>query len=309
VSQIAVINRHTGMKLERRLALGVLVSLCLFSATDASAAAPKGAPPPASYDLEADLGARKRQAIADLGPYAAVRVVEGTFLVAAPGGRRALAQALEITHQALEAYFNGRFEKRPTRAISVYLFTSAAPYEAYCKKRDSAACISPYGFYLHGDRRIVMNVGPGLGTLTHELIHPLVEADFPAAPDWINEGIASLFEQFYFSAPGEIHGQKNWRHPRLVQALSSETKRTDASLPALFALSDQQFRGEKEDLHYAAARYLCQWLDRKQKLWPFYQHWRDHFVDDPSGTKSFAAVVGKTPAEADAEWTAWVLGL
>jgi len=285
--------------------LGALVGL--FVATEASASPPNGAaPPPAGYDLEADLGVRRRQAIAELGPRTDVQVVAETFLVAAPGGRRALASALEVTHQALSAYFNGRFEKRPTRAISVYLFPTAAPYDAYCQKRDSAACISPYGFYVHSDRRIVMNVGPGIGTLTHELIHPLVEADFPAAPDWINEGIASLFERFYFSAPGQIHGAKNWRHPRLIQALRSKQERIDASLPTLFALSDQQFRGDKEDLNYATARYLCMWLDEREDLWPFYQRWRDHFADDRSGEKSFAAVVGKTPAEADAEWAAWV---
>jgi hypothetical protein len=247
--------------------------------------------------------------MAELGPRTDVQVVEGTFVVAAPGGRRALASALDVTRQALGAYFNGRFEKRPTRAISVYLFPTAAPYDAYCKKRDSVSCISPYGFYLHADRRIVMNVGPGLGTLTHELIHPLVETDFPAAPDWINEGIASLFEHFYFSAPGEMHGAKNWRHPRLVQALRSEQERIDASLPTLFALSDPQFRGDKEDLNYAAARYLCMWLDEREDLWPFYQRWRDHYAEDRSGAKSFEAVVGKTPAEANAEWTAWVLRL
>jgi hypothetical protein len=289
-----------------------LVMLCghVCAGTEAHATPPKGgSAPPVSYDLEADLELRKREAVADLGPRAEVEVVEGTFLVAAPGGRRALAAALDVTHKALSAYFNGRFEKRPTRAISVYLFPTAAPYEAYCKKRDSAACISPFGFYVHRDRRIVMNVGPGLGTLTHELIHPLVEADFPSAPDWINEGIASLFEHFYFSAPGEIHGGKNWRHPRLVRALRSEEERSDASLPTLFSLNDQQFRGDKEDLNYAAARYLCQWLDQQRKLWPFYQRWRDHYADDPSGAKSFQAVVGKTPTEADAEWRAWTLRL
>ena len=39
-------------------------------------------------------------------------------------------------------------------------------------------CGTPYGVYYHADRRIVMNVGPGIGTLTHELVHPIVEADF-----------------------------------------------------------------------------------------------------------------------------------
>jgi hypothetical protein len=298
------------MKLEQRLALGVWVGLCVLAASDAGATPPKdrgsGSP---SYDLAADIAARKREAIAELGPHTDVQVVEGTFVIAAPGGRRALASAISVSQQALAAYFNGRFDKRPARAISVYLFPTAAPYDAYCKTRDGAACISPYGFYVPGDRRIVMDVAPGIGTLTHELIHPLVEADFPEAPDWLNEGIASLFEHFYFSGPGEIHGAKNWRHPRLVQALRSEQERTDASLQAIFALSDEQFRGDKEDLNYAAARYLCQWLDESEDLWPFYQRWRDHFADDRSGEKSFQAVIGKTPAEANATWRAWVLSL
>src|SRR6188768_1665289 len=205
VSQMSMVRRHTGMKLARRLLLFVMVCGYMWAETEARASPPEGgSAPSASYDLEADLGLRKREAMAELGPRAELEVVEGTFLIAAPGGRRALRPALDVTRKALSAYFNGRFQKRPTRAISVYLFPKAAPYEAYCKKRDSTDCISPFGFYVHRDRRIVMNVGPGIGTLTHELIHPLVEADFPTAPDWINEGIASLFERFYFSAPGQI---------------------------------------------------------------------------------------------------------
>ena len=296
------------MKLYRRLVSGALVHGYLFVASEANAVPPVG-PTATSYDLKADLEVRRREAVAELGPRTEVQVVEGMFVVAATGGRRALAPAIDVARRALSAYFNDRFDTRPTRAISVYLFPTAAPYDSYCKARDGAACISPYGFYVHRDRRIVMNVGPGIGTLTHELIHPLVEADFPAAPDWINEGIASLFEHFYFSAPGQIHGAKNWRYPRLVQALRSKQERTEAGLPALFALSDQQFRGDKEDLNYAAARYLCMWLDEREDLWPFYQRWRDHSAEDPTGARAFEAVVGKTPAEANAEWVAWVLRL
>ena len=36
--------------------------------------------------------------------------------------------------------------------------------------------------------------GLGLGTLTHELVHPLIEADFPSAPTWLNEGIATWYQ-------------------------------------------------------------------------------------------------------------------
>src|SRR5262249_9006978 len=149
----------------------------------------------------------------ELGNATDTDLVEDVFLIAAPGGRGSLASAIDVTRRAITAYLNGRFSKKPERIVSIYLFPNASRYDAYCKKRYAEKCSSPYGFYEGSDRRIVMNVGPGIGTLTHELVHPLVEADFPEAPDWINEGIASLFEQFYLPKPGEIRGGKNWRHP------------------------------------------------------------------------------------------------
>ena len=293
----------------RALTLVVMAWACLVarSAHGEAQVKPRLAPP--GYDSSADIAARTRQAREQLGPRADVQIVEGTFVVAAPAGRGALTSALELTQSALAAYFNHRFATRPVRAISVYLFPNDAPYQAFCKKTEDTPCMSPYGFYSHGERRIVMNVGLGLGTLTHELVHPLVEADFPSAPDWINEGIASLFEHFYFAGIAEIHGRKNWRHPRLVRALRSKRERAAATLPALFALSDAQFRGEQEDLNYASARFFCQWLDQRQLLWPFYQRWRDQYALDPSGAEAFRVVVGKTPAEADADWRSWVLRL
>jgi hypothetical protein len=262
-----------------------------------------------SYDLEADVTARKAEAVKDLGKRTETEVIEGVFVVAAPGGKAALAGAIDVTRRSLAAYFNGRFGKRPQKAISVYLFPTSAPYEAYCQKRWHEPCTSPYGSYTHSDRRIVMNVGPGIGTLTHELVHPLVESDFPEAPDWINEGIASLFEQFHLPRPGEIRGSKNWRLPRLKQAMQSKSERELARVPALFGMTDDVFRGDKESLNYATARYLCQWLDQKNLLWPFYQRWRDDFARDPSGEKAFVAVVGKTPAEINDEWARWVRAL
>ncbi len=272
----------------------------------APAPAKPSAPP---YDLTSDIEARQTEALSELGERTGTEVVEGVFLVVAPGGRGALAGPIDVTRRALAAYFNGRFSRRPERAISVYLFPEERSYSRYCAKRWGEACSSPYGFYLHAERRIVMNVGLGVGTLTHELVHPLVEADFPKAPDWINEGIASLFEHFYLPRPGEIRGGKNWRHPRLIRGLRSKTERREASLPALFAMSDEMFRGELEDLNYATARYFCQWLDSKDQLWPFYQRWRDNHAADPTGEKSFFAVTGKTPAEADAEWARWAQSL
>jgi len=72
-------------------------------------------------------------------------------------------------------------------------------------------------------------------------------------------------------------------------------------------MSDEAFRDRDEDLHYATARYACQWLDEKRVLWDFYHRWRDGYAADPTGEKAFAAVLGgQTPREARASWTAWV---
>jgi hypothetical protein len=258
------------------------------------------------YDLPADVAARTSEAKRELGQRAAVETIEDVFVLIAPTGAGPLGETKALTQQVLEAYFNGRFSKRPTRAISVYLFPDAKPYQAYCKARWSEACGSPFGFYRPDERRIVMNAGPGIGTLSHELVHPIMEADFPEAPEWLNEGIASLFEALTMPAAGQIHGVKNWRHPRLLRALRSAKERERAGLPALFQLDDRTFRNADEDLHYATARYLCQWLDQRGKLWPFYQRYRDHYATDPTGERAFQAVVGKSPTEANGDWAGWV---
>jgi hypothetical protein len=277
----------------------------------AEAAAPEPADPPAPapapYDLAADVEARTQSLRAELGPRAKFEVVEGVFLVASPSG--ALGGAAAVTGKALDAYFNGRFARRPERAVAVLLFEAAPPYNAYCKAHFGEPCSTPYGFYASDSRTVVMNAGPGLGTLTHELVHPIVEADFPKAPDWINEGIASLYEAFSLPRPGEIRGHKNWRLPRLLTALRSPRERPHASLPALFAMTDGEFRGDREGLNYATARYFCQWMDGQQKLWPFYRAWRDGYAQDPTGEKAFAATMGKSPSDLDAAWATWVKAL
>lgn len=272
--------------------------------------APAKAPEPA-YDIDADRAARVAEARRELSPVIPNEVVRDVFVVVgAPGWNGpAFAQSVALVRDAVDAYMNGRFKTAPRRAISVYLFPSAAPYEAYCKKKWGEKCLSKYGFYRPDERRMVMNAGLGLGTLTHELVHPIVESDFPGAPAWINEGIASLFEAPSLPRRGEIHGVKNWRHPRLITALAAPAEKESTRLDALFGMDDETFRNDAEDLHYAMARYTCQWLDGKGKLWDFYRGWRDGVADDPNGEKAFAAAMGASPQEANAAWVKWVRAL
>jgi hypothetical protein len=258
---------------------------------------------PLPYDLPSDLEARISTARKDFGAKTTTQIESGVFVVTGPGA----PGTLPFLHKVLGALFHDRFQKRPVLAVSVYMFADARPYDAFCKKRWDEACMSPFGFYQPGERIIVMNAGPGIGTLSHEIVHPIVETDFPKAPDWLNEGLASLFEAPVMPREGEIHGAKNWRWPRLASALAS--KKDEARLDALFGMSDDTFRGDGEDLHYAMARYACQWLDAHGQLWPFYKAWRDGVADDADGVKAFSKIVGASPAAANATWGRWVRAL
>jgi hypothetical protein len=296
------------------LGMGVTASLALGAGTAARAAAT--AAPPVAVDPDGapaapELAAAIAAARADLGATAPVTVAAGAFVLVGASGLSAklLASSHSLATRALEALFNGRFRTRPAHVMTVYLFGGKKPYEAYCKARWDASCTSPFGFYLSGERRLVMNAAPGLGTLTHELVHPIVEADFPGAPTWIDEGLASLFEGPVIPRKGEIHGAKNWRLPSLVAALRSPAARAGARLDRLFGMANDAFRDDDESLHYAMARYFCLWLDRRDLLWPFYQLWRDTAAADPTGALAFRAVTGTTPAEAHAAWERWVLRL
>jgi hypothetical protein len=278
------------------------------TATASSALATASTPAPPAYDLAADLRERLDAARGQLGEQTASQVEARVFLIVAARRDSVYEASVKLAGQALDALFNGRFSARPDEAITAYILPAKAPYDAFCKKHFGEPCASPLGMYEPSRREIVVNAGPGVSTLTHELVHPIVRHDFPGAPEWLSEGLASLFEAPVISRPGEIHGAKNWRLPRLLAALASKTESATTRLDALFGMTDAEFE-RNEALHKATARYACQWLDERGKLWSFYRTWRDAGSSDASGERAFTEIVGATPKEANQEWVKWVRAL
>jgi hypothetical protein len=260
----------------------------------------------APYDLANDLAARRANALAQLGPSAVAEVDADVWLFASPARDATFAAARELAHRAWAAYFHDRFTRRPDRAVTVYVFASRSAFGAFYAKRFGAPVTPDLGFYDRRSREVFVDASSGLTTLTHELVHPIVEADFPDAPEWLQEGLGALFEAPVFPDAGEVHGRRNWRDARLLAAWSSPSGRARARLDSLFGMSDDEFDGSARDLHYAMARAACEWLDARGELWPFYRAWRDAVTDDPHGERAFERVVGATPEEANAAWVAWV---
>jgi len=83
----------------------------------------------------------------------------------------------------------------------------------------------------------------------------------------------------------------NWRFPELREALLSPAKHATTREDLLFSMDMWAFTTVDrahpdagpadpalQNLHYATARYFLQWLDRQEKLWPFYRVGRWFFA-------------------------------
>ena len=301
------------------------------------------------YDLAADLALRATTArslfSASAFPAYATRLEGSVYLLISPQGPAMLSAGADELRRALRFYYDGHstpsdpsspppFARHPDHAISVYLFATRAAFVDFSVHHESVDPDHPvtlYGFYLPSQHDLVISGQEGLGTLQHETIHTIVPAaDFPGIPRWMNEGLASLFEQKRVDRDGTMHGKSNARYAVLKQALSPDAgaiqtrPSLDVSLVSLFAMSNHEFVGGSpltpegtldeaakaaaELLHYGMARSFCQWLDSKhRKLWDFYHAWRDGFATDKTGEKAFAAVMGGSLTALEADWEAWVM--
>jgi hypothetical protein len=278
--------------------------------------------PVAAVDRAASLRDAVTAAASALGVASVAHVdIDAFVLVDADHGAR-FPRAVDLARQAVAAFYEGRFDKHPDRAVTVYVFSGQDAFQRFCRRRVQGPCPTTFGEYDRVTRTILMHATPGAETLTHEMVHPLVQVDFPRAPAWLDEGIAALYENPVFRAPGAITGIRNWRYDGLARALDAPDIRDRPTLDALFGMDSASFltldpehprAGPTDlarlDLHYATARYLAQWLDEQGKLWPFYRAWRGAIARDRTGETTFAAVVGGTPAERTPAWAAWVRAL
>lgn len=240
----------------------------------------------------------------ELGEDVKVERIEDVFFVAT-NDSAANFKTCQATITRMYRYLTrDYFERRPEKPIRVYLFKDKPSYEAYCNRTYEKPPSTPFGFYMARERKMVMNIATGTGTLAHELVHPLLAEDFPGVPSWFNEGFASLFEQSA-QRGDRVVGQVNWRLPGLHKAL----KGRGVSLDALLKTDSDAFYGDDRGVHYAAARYLCYWLQERELLIAFYKAFRDGHGDDPSGRKALEKVCGKPLSELEPAWKDWALKL
>lgn len=154
------------------------------------------------------------------------------------------------------------FESDPSELLDVWIFKDEVSYRRHAKALFGDEPDTPYGYFSARNRALVMNIGPGSGTLVHELVHPYMHTNYPGCPPWLNEGLASLFER-PAERRGHLVGRVNWRLPALQAAIRGGWS---PRLEHLLAMDEQAFYDDDTGVHYAAARYLAYSLQERGLL-------------------------------------------
>ena len=232
--------------------------------------------------------------------------IEDPFVVIGEGDANQLARSASTVRWAADMLERDFFDKRPTLILDVFLFDTAETYERGVKKLTGDTPSTPYGFYSRTDRGLFMNIATGGGTLVHEIVHPYVEADFPSAPAWLNEGLGSLFEQSA-ERDGHIVGLTNWRLAGLQKAVAKDTV---PSFKTLTAMDSTTFYGEASGTNYSQSRYLFYYMQENNLLRDFYKAFRAARAKDPTGYATLVKALGeKDMDDFQDRWQAFVAKL
>src|SRR5215510_8111594 len=216
-------------------------------------------------------------------------VVEPPFVVIGDESPEVVREHSERTVKwAVDKLKQDYFSKDPKEILDIWLFKDATSYERNALTLFGAKPTTPYGYYSSSHKALIMNISTGGGTLVHEIVHPFMEANFPACPAWLNEGLGSLYEQCG-EVNGHIHGFTNWRLPGLQAAIKA---RQVPSFRQFTALSTNDFYNDDRGTHYGQARYLCYYLQQRGLLTKFYREFRGHQKEDPTGYQTLRKILG-----------------
>lgn len=234
-------------------------------------------------------------------------VVQSPFVVLGDEDAATVRQrARDTVRWAADRLKQEYFKKDPREILDVWLFRDRESYEKHTRQLFRDTPDTPYGYYSPAHGALIMNIATGGGTLVHEIVHPFMEANFPACPPWFNEGMGSLYEQCG-DRNGHISGHTNWRLSGLQKAIQAGSV---PSFEKLLAMDTEAFYQRDRGTNYGQARYLCYYLQEKGLLSRYYREFLAGHKEDPTGVRTLKAVLGETDLAAfKKRWEAFVLGL
>jgi hypothetical protein len=109
--------------------------------------------------------------------------------------------------------------------IQAFVLQDKERFKSFLRATYGVAMSSEYGMYLPEAGAFVTYDGSGLGTFTHEIMHPLVEESLPARPTWAIEGIPAFFEKFYGYVEGrQLRVKWGYQNPWRIEQIGPQLK-------------------------------------------------------------------------------------
>lgn len=248
----------------------------------------------------------------------------GRFVLATQSGHQPaeldrIAAGLERYFDFLQRYYQ---IARPNNLVTIYLVPSPHDLRKLAEQIHGLA-VNPatIGYTFRDDQSAIALVsGVKTGTLFHELFHLSVRRQFGDIPQWLDEGIASLYEVSAFHQD-RLLGEPNWRGeilkrfgdnmPTLERIITSDWFPFDVT--ELERDQDQVGTSTMElAVHAAANRYFILYLQEQGKLAAVFQTFRDREPDDfPADPKRDAiarveAVLQQPLADTQRAYATWL---
>lgn len=210
---------------------------------------------------------------------------------------------------------------RPDHFMTIYLVPEQGMVEMLANDLHGIGTArGTIGYAFRDDLSIVANVpGEAVGTVLHELMHLGVRRNFGDIPQWLDEGLASLYEVSTVCAD-RAYGEPNWRG-HLLQEFWTERPALDELLRHEWLTIDSPDEHSSGDYilspevkrrvaEMAMARYFALFLERRGYLRQVYLAVRDR--DFGSGQPSAKAasialerVAGVSLTALDAQFVKW----
>jgi hypothetical protein len=100
-----------------------------------------------------------------------------------------------------------------------------------------------YGVYIPTYKLFATYPDAGIGTFTHEILHPLIERNLKGHPAWATEGIPTFFEKFYgYWKSNELVAYWGYQNPWRISQLGTNLTRIDLGTIVSYSESSTDFR-------------------------------------------------------------------
>ena len=193
------------------------------------------------------------------------------LLFAPPVSGQSYLQQFPLRHQA--KYFDFRYKRNPKQIEAIARFADAfvvllnrdffkaefdypirvlvledrTSFQDFLRVYLSVRRPPNFGIFLPEEKMFVTFEDSGLGTFTHEIMHPLVERNLPDRPLWALEGIPTFFEKFYgYWTEGKPVVHWGFQNPWRIEMLGTNLTRLD--LKNLLTTRDSQGQYNESDL-------------------------------------------------------------